>query len=95
MLTGKQRSKLKSMAHGINPSIQIGKEGLSDEILQELDRQLEYKELIKISVLENSPVFLDEIRDEILQETSSEFVQEIGSKLVIYRQSKDHKQIDL
>lgn len=83
------------MAHGINPSIQIGKEGLSDEILQELDRQLEYKELIKISVLENSPVFLDEIRDEILQETSSEFVQEIGSKLVIYRQSKDHKQIDL
>lgn len=95
MITSKQRSYLKSLANRINPSLQIGKIGLTDAIIDELEIQLEYRELIKISVLENSPVFVDEIVEEILDRTGAEFVQSIGSKLVIYRESKNHKKIEL
>lgn len=95
MLTGKQRSYLKSRSHGINSSMQIGKDGLNDSIIDELDKQLEYKELIKISVLDNSPVSAGDIVEEILNSTRSQFVQLIGNKLIIYRESKDHKEIVL
>ncbi|NLW41911.1 MAG: ribosome assembly RNA-binding protein YhbY [Tissierellia bacterium] len=95
MITSKQRSYLKSLANKLNPSIQIGKVGLTDAIIDELEVQLEHKELVKISVLENSPVEVEEIRDEILEKTMAHFVQSIGNKLIIYRESKDHKQIEL
>lgn len=95
MISGKDRARLKAMAHGMNSSVQVGKDGLTKEILEQVDKQLEYKELVKISVLDNSPVYVSEIRQDILDYTSSDFVQEIGSKLVIYRESKDHKKIFL
>ena len=95
MITSKQRSYLKSLANKLNPSIQIGKVGLTDAIVDELEVQLEHKELVKISVLENSPVEVEEIRDEIIEKTMAHFVQSIGNKLIIYRESKDHKQIEL
>lgn len=95
MITSKQRSYLKSLANKLNPSIQIGKVGLTDAIIDELEVQLEHKELVKIGVLENSPVEVEEIRDEILEKTMAHFVQSIGNKLIIYRESKDHKQIEL
>ena len=95
MITSKQRSYLKSLANKLNPSVQVGKVGLTDAIIDELEIQLEHKELVKISVLENSPVEVEEIRDEILEKTKANFVQSIGNKLIIYRESKDHKQIEL
>lgn len=95
MITSKQRSYLKSLANKLNPSLQIGKTGLTDSIIDELEVQLEHKELVKISVLENSPVLVGEIIGEILEKTKAEFVQRIGSKLIIYRESKDHKKIEL
>ncbi|NLD16702.1 MAG: ribosome assembly RNA-binding protein YhbY [Tissierellia bacterium] len=95
MITSKQRSYLKSLANKLNPSVQVGKVGLTDAIIDELEIQLEHKELVKISVLENSPVEVEEIRDEILERTKANFVQSIGNKLIIYRESKDHKQIEL
>ena len=95
MITSKQRSYLKSLANKLNSSVQVGKVGLTDAIIDELEIQLEHKELVKISVLENSPVEVEEIRDEILERTKANFVQSIGNKLIIYRESKDHKQIEL
>lgn len=95
MINSKQRAYLKGLANKINPSLQIGKEGLTENVLAELDVQLENKELLKISVLENSPVLVDEIVDEVLDKTGADFVQKIGSKLVIYRESKDNKKIEL
>ncbi|WP_054251981.1 ribosome assembly RNA-binding protein YhbY [Neofamilia massiliensis] len=95
MINSKQRAYLKGLANKLNPSLQIGKEGLTENILKELDIQLEQKELIKISVLENSPVLVDEVVEDILSSTQAEFVQKIGSKLVIYRESKENKKIQL
>lgn len=95
MITGKQRSYLKSLANTLNPMIQIGKGGIGEGVLSQIDKSLEDHELLKITVLKNSPVEAKEIVDEILEATGAEFVQQIGNKLTIYRESKENKKIDL
>lgn len=95
MITGKQRSYLKSLANTLNPLMQIGKNGLNGGLFDQLDRLLEDHELVKITVLKNSPVLASEIIEEILEKTGAEFVQQIGNKLTIYRESKENKKIVL
>ena len=75
--------------------MQIGKSGLSDMAYSQLDKLLEDHELVKINFLQNSPVEAKEVADEILAEMGAEFVQQIGSKLTIYRESKENKKIEL
>lgn len=95
MLTGKERSYLKSLAHNMDPLIQLGKDGINEGFLNQIDKLLEDHELVKIRVLQNAPVEVDEIVDEILEKTGAEFVQKIGKKLTIYRESKENKKIEL
>lgn len=95
MINSKQRRYLKSLAHSMEPYLQIGKYGITDGAINQLNELLEAHELVKIRVLNNSPVEVDEIVDEILEKTDSEFVQKIGNKLTIYRESKDNKVIEL
>lgn len=95
MLTGKQRSTLKKMANTLNSTAQIGKSGLTEAIINDITLQLENKELIKINVLNNSPVDAKEIVDEVLEKTGAEFVQQLGNKLVIYKESEENKHIEL
>lgn len=95
MLTGKERSYLKSLAHSMDPLIQLGKDGINEGFLNQIDKLLEDHELVKIKVLQNAPVEVDEIVDEILEKTGAEFVQKIGKKLTIYRESKENKKIEL
>ncbi|KXO16677.1 ribosome assembly RNA-binding protein YhbY [Peptoniphilus sp. GNH] len=95
MLKGKDRAYLKSLAHKIEPLLQIGKQGLNDGSLWQLNELLEAHELVKIRVLKNSPIDVKEIVEEILEKTNSEFVQQIGNKLTIYRESKENKKIIL
>ncbi len=87
MLKGKQRSYLKKLAHNIKPMLQIGKNGVSEEFLNELDNALELHELIKISVLDNSDRNMKEIADRLVNELHCEFVSSIGFKIVVYRES--------
>ncbi len=95
MLTGKQRAQLKSLAHNLDPVVQIGKNGLTDSVIESLLGVLETRELVKISVLDNSPEEVNDIIERVLEGTGAEFVQSVGSKLVIYKESKDHKKIDI
>lgn len=95
MITGRQRSYLKSLANNLDPLIQVGKNGVTDALIQQLDELLESHELVKIRVLKNSPVIAKEIIEEILNGTGAEFVQQIGNKLTIYRESEENKKIEL
>lgn len=95
MLNSKQRSFLKSLGNNIKPSYQIGKSGLTESFFKDLEFQLEVKELIKISVLDNSPIDAKNAADEIAKNSDSEIVQIIGNKMLIYKESKNHKKIDL
>ena len=89
MLTGKQRSYLKSLANGIEDIMQIGKGGVSDNVLKQIDEALEARELIKIKLLNNSMLEAKQTANEIAESVHAEFVQSIGNKLVLYRESKE------
>lgn len=95
MINSKQRKYLKSLTHSREPLLQIGKYGLTEGAIAQLNELLEAHELVKIRVLNNSPVEVEEIVEEILDKTESEFVQKIGNKLTLYRESKDNKVIEL
>ncbi len=95
MLTGKQRSYLKSLAHNMDPLFQIGKNGVTENFIIQLDEALEARELLKIKLLNNSFLEVDEVANDILDRLNAEFVQSIGNKLVIYRESEENKKIEL
>jgi len=89
MLTGKQRSYLKGLANGLDPIMQIGKSGITETVIKQIDDALEARELIKINVLSNSPLEAKETAEEIAESVGAEYVQSIGNRFVIYRQSKE------
>lgn len=96
MITPKQRAFLKSLAHSIEPIMNIGKYGVNDETIRQLDLVLEKRELVKIKILNNNLDDNEEIVNFILQKTRAEFVQYIGNKFVIYRRKrKDENRIEL
>ena len=95
MLTGKQRSYLKGLAHNIDPLFQIGKNGLSDNFIKQVEEALETRELIKIKILQNSILDPTETANEIADAVDAEFVQSIGSKFVLYKESQEDKKIQL
>ena len=97
MLTSKQRSNLKAMASKLDTIMQIGKDGITDNLIRSLSQALEARELIKISVLNNCEFSARELCGEFAEKLFAEPVQTIGSKIVLYRRSerKDVKHIEL
>jgi len=95
MLTGKQRSYLKGLANRLEPLMQIGKGGVTSNVIKQIDDALEARELIKITILNNSMLESKETANQIAQSLQAEFVQSIGNKFTIYRESKDKKVIEL
>ncbi|MBQ9961384.1 MAG: ribosome assembly RNA-binding protein YhbY [Firmicutes bacterium] len=95
MITSKQRSYLKSLAHNIDPVVYIGKDGLTDNILMELDRCLEARELVKVKLQEGADLDPKTVANEVMEPLGAEFVQAIGRKFTLYRESKENKQIEL
>lgn len=95
MLTGKQRSYLKSLAHNLDPLFQLGKNGISENFIKEVDVALESRELVKINILNNSDMDTDEVSREMVEALGAEFVQSIGNKVIIYRESEENKTIKL
>lgn len=90
MLTGKQRSYLKKLAHVQKPLAQVGKEGLSEGFISQLDQLLELHELVKVNVLENSLIQAKEVAFEVAEQLNAEFVQAIGNKFTLYRESREN-----
>ena len=95
MLTGKQRSFLKSMAHNLKPVTQLGKDGISESFLDQISILLDRHELIKINVLDNSMESAEHAATEICEALNAEFVQAIGNKFTIYRQSRIDPMIEI
>lgn len=94
-MTSKQRSYLKGLAMNIDPVFQIGKSGLTPEVTEAVGEAFNAKELIKISVLKNCLEDPKEIANMLGERTKSQVVQVIGKKIVLYKESKDHKKIEL
>ena len=94
-MTTKQRARLRSMANTIEPVLQIGRDGINDNLLKQAYDALEARELIKVTVQRNAPMFAREACDELCEKVHAEPVQVIGNRFVIFRQSSRDPKIDL
>lgn len=95
MLNSRQRAQLRGLANGIETIFQIGKAGLNDQLNKQVDEALEARELIKLRTLETAPVSTREAADTVAQAVNADVVQVIGSRFILYRESKDNKTIKL
>lgn len=95
MITSKQRSYLRSLANTMEPIFQLGKSGIEESFLKQVDDALEARELIKINVLNNSGIETREASDYICRELGCEGIQAIGNKFVLYRKSEKKPKIEL
>ena len=92
-LTSKQRAQLRSLATNLDTIVHVGKDGIGDNLVKQVNDALEARELIKGRVLENSLLTAREAAEELAVAARCEVVQVIGSKFVLYRAShrKDKK----
>ncbi len=93
MLTSKQRASLRSMANSMDPIMQVGKNGIGEELITSVDNALEARELIKMTALETAPVTAREAADELAEATGADVVSVVGRKFVLYRPSKKKPKI--
>lgn len=96
-LTPKQRAHLRGLGNALDPVMQVGKEGLSQNSYDAINALLEARELVKIRVLKNSDLRAREICDLVCKQLDADPVQVIGSNFIIYKKStkKDFKHIQL
>ena len=94
-MTSKQRAYLKSLASTMEPIFQIGKSSLTPEVTEAVSEAFNTRELIKIAVLKNCFDDPREIAGMLADRTHSQVVHVIGKKIVLYKESKDHKKIIL
>ncbi|MBQ4115958.1 MAG: ribosome assembly RNA-binding protein YhbY [Clostridia bacterium] len=95
MLTSKQRAYLRSLAVHLDTIFQIGKGGINENMTEQISNALEARELIKLRVLDNSGYTSREAAEEIAEIVSAEVVQTVGTRFVLYRESKKNKKIEL
>lgn len=94
-MTSKDRAYLRSLANQVETIFQIGKSGISDNLIKQLDDALEARELIKITVLETAPEYANDMANEIAQKTRSTVVQVMGRKITLYRKKKKDSKIGI
>ncbi|MBS4191374.1 ribosome assembly RNA-binding protein YhbY [Bacillus sp. FJAT-49705] len=95
MLTGKQKRFLRSKAHHLNPIFQVGKGGVNDNMIKQVNDALEARELMKITILQNCDEDKNTVAEQLVEGTNAELVQIIGNTIVLYKESKENKQINL
>ena len=94
-MTSKQRAYLNSLAMKIDPVFRVGKDSISPELIEGVREAIDARELIKIAVLQNCMDDPKEVAQTLAERTRSEVVQVIGKKIVLYKESRDHKKIQL
>ncbi|MDD4211254.1 MAG: YhbY family RNA-binding protein [Clostridia bacterium] len=90
MITTRQRAELKTLAHKLTPSVQIGKDGVTDNLVAQIDIVLENKELIKVKILANCDLEAKKLINELAEKLKANAVLAVGGVMVLYRlSSKD------
>lgn len=95
MLTSKQRATLRGIASTYDTIFQIGKSGIQDTLIDQVNDALRVRELIKMRVLENSPCTPKEAAEDIAQKTGADVVQVIGSKFVLFKRNPKEPVIEI
>ncbi len=88
-MTGKERAEWRKQANTFPAIFQIGKENLSDALIEGVDAALKKRELIKLSVLETSELTAREAAGRLAETLGAEVIQCIGRKFVLYREKPE------
>ena len=88
MITSKQRSELRAKANELETTLMVGKDGVTDALVEELARQLEARELVKGKVLETALMSAREVSDQLCAALHAEGIQCVGNKFVVWRRSE-------
>jgi RNA-binding protein len=95
MLNSKQRAYLRGLASTYETILQIGKGGISENVIKQVDDALRVRELIKVRVLDNSEYTSREAGEILAEATGADVVQVIGSKIVLFRRNPKDPVIEL
>ena len=95
MLTSKQRAYLRGLANTMEAMFQVGKGGVNDALIAQVDDALRVRELIKVRVLETSPESVKEVAQAVAEGTKADVVQVIGSRFVLFRRNPKEPKIEL
>lgn len=90
-LRGKQKRFLRSEAHYLQPIFQVGKGGMNDAMIQQIGEALEKRELIKVSLLQNTDEIAEDVAAELEKHLNCDVVQIIGRVLVVFKPSSKEK----
>ena len=95
MLNSRQRSYLKGLANTVPAIFQVGKNGIDQNVVRQFEEALEARELVKASVLKSSVYSAREAAEEIAQAIDAEVVSVLGSRFVLYKESRNNRVLDL
>jgi RNA-binding protein len=90
MLTGKQKRYLRSQGNTLEPIFQVGKGGVNDNLVKQVDDALGARELVKLHMLKQCPDDVRQVAAHLSQSNGAEVVQVIGHNFILYRASDDH-----
>ena len=94
-MTNKQRNYLRKLANPLEPIFRIGKGGLTENMIQQMNLAFEARELFKVYVLNNSDLEIRQVCEEIVRRTGCESVSIVGNKCVLYKKSQEKPKIVL
>ncbi len=94
-MTSKDRAYLRGIANSIDAIFQVGKAGITDNLVKQINEALEARELIKVTVLETAPEFANEISEKLAQSTNSTVVQVVGKKITLYRKNEKESKYNI
>ena len=94
-LTSKQRAFLKKKAHELDPLVRIGKDGITDSLIQSILEAIDSRELLKVKILQNCEKEKDEVLEELSKCNEFEVVGIIGRTIILFRENKDKSDISL
>lgn len=87
MLNSKQRANLRSIASTLQPMVMIGKDGLTDNVLEQIENQLHAHEMVKVSVLDGAEESANDYLHQVAEKLKAEEVCSIGKKFIVYKLS--------
>ncbi|MCC8073833.1 MAG: ribosome assembly RNA-binding protein YhbY [Clostridiales bacterium] len=91
-MTSKERAQWRAKANSLEPIIQIGKEGISENLISQIDDTLDVRELIKLRVhLETAPKTPKELAQELAEPLDADIIQVIGGIIVLYRKADEER----
>ena len=95
MLTGKQKRYLRALATSMDPIVQVGKQGLTENVMFSLREALEARELVKVRVLKNCLEETKDVAEQAAAESEAVLVQVIGRNFVLYKADQENPEISL